>query len=254
VRVVFAVVLAMGCGRLGFGTESIATSGDGGDAPAAIDGSGSGSASSITYVAPAAMTFGTMGSTLTFTLQAARAGNAVVVLFACSGSQMPTTGALTGGAWTFTPMTAVYGSAGNQLWGQTFVAISPDALPVTITATWTAANCNRGLSVLGDELAGIDPTGGNVTFDAHTELTGALGPVTGSIVTAHPSDAVWAAAYSGNALIAIAPGYTKGADDGNGDWSEYELTSDAAGTTEPVTFDSPAVPWLLGAVTLKPAS
>jgi hypothetical protein len=63
---------------------------------------------------------------------------------------------------------------------------------------------------------------------------------------------VWAAAYSGMALTAVGSGYTKAADDGNGDWSEYKLTADPAGTTEPVTFSSPAQPWLLGVVTLKP--
>ena len=242
-RLALAVVWAMGCGRVGFGTVSANNSADGADA--SVDGDSS-APGAIAYVGPVAMQWLTMGSSITFTLQAANAGDAVVLLFACSGSQMPTTGNLAGGAWSFSPLTAVYGSAGTQLWGQTFGAIAPDTTAVTITASWTAANCNRGISILGDELSGT------TTFDGDAEMTGAVGPVAGSIVTAHAGDAVWAAAYSGGMLNAVGTGFTKGADDANGDWSEYELTVDPAGTTEPVGFDSPAQPWLLGVVTLMP--
>jgi hypothetical protein len=250
-RAALAMVLAVGCGRVDFGSAASNTV-DAIDDARAMTGSGDTAPTAISYVGPVAMTWMTMGSSITFNLQAANAGDAVVVLFACAGSQMPISGALAGGAWSFSPVTAVYGSAGNQLWGQTFGAIAPDTSPVTITATWTAANCNRGLSVLGDELTGVDPGGGAITFDADAEMVGAVGPVTGSVITAHAGDTVWAAAYSGMALTAVGSGYTKAADDGNGDWSEYKLTADPAGTTEPVTFSSPAQPWLLGVVTLKP--
>ena len=128
-RAALAIVLAAGCGRVDFGSGASVTI-DASDDAHAMTGSGDGPPSAIAYVGPVAMSFVTMGSSTTFTLQAANVGDAVVVLFACSGSQMPTTGTLTGGAWSFSALTSVYGSSGNQLWGQTFGAIAPDTSPV----------------------------------------------------------------------------------------------------------------------------
>ena len=161
-RLALAVVGAMGCGRVGFGTVS-ATTADGGDA--SVDVGITIPPGAIAYAGSLGGTLITMGSTISLTAHAAQAGDAVVVFFACSGSQMPATGAITGTGW---------------------------------------------------------------------------------------NDAVWAGCYTGTALVSVGAGYTKAADDGNGDWAEYKVTTDPAGTMETAAFSNAAQPWALAAVTLKP--
>jgi hypothetical protein len=51
---------------------------------------------------------------------------------------------------------------------------------------------------------------------------------------------------------ATGAGFTKGADDGVGDWAEYRITGDPAGTVEDVEFTNDNVGYVLSMVTLKP--
>lgn len=73
-----------------------------------------------------------------------------------------------------------------------------------------------------------------------------------TIPLGHPGGAVWAARNSDSSVNAVGPGFTKGADDNVGDWSEYRITDDPAGTVESVAFANDNVGYVLSMVTLKP--
>lgn len=241
-----AAVLATGCGHIGFDTIG-APGGGGTDAPGGGD-SGGPPTGAVAYVAPAGAHFRVMGGTQTFALQAVQAGDAIVMFVACSGAQIPSTATVTASGWTFTALGPVTGSSSSQLWMQTLGAIAPDTASAQVTVTLVGSNCNRGTSALADEFANVDPV---MPFDAHAETTGS-GNVSGTITTAHAGDAVWGACYTGSMLTAVGAGFTKGADDANGDWSEYKLASDPLGTVETVTFTNGAQPWALSMATIKP--
>jgi hypothetical protein len=56
-------------------------------------------------------------------------------------------------------------------------------------------------------------------------------------------------------LTGVGPGFTKTGDDQMGDWSEYKITSDPAGTQESATFDNTAgANFAITAVAIKPAA
>jgi hypothetical protein len=106
--------------------------------------------------------------------------------------------------------------------------------------------CNA-ITSLGDEFAAIAPFSA-IRSDGMNAITGA-GDCLGTVSTSHPDDAVWAACDSDSNVTATGPGDTKGADDGTGDWSEYKITTDPAGTVENVAFPNTSF-YLLSMMTL----
>ena len=220
---------------------------------AARDGVSDGIApGTITWV----KTFVTQGNgatTLSDTFgSSATAGDAVVLQVFCANTVAPIGVTLSASGWTFTQLGAVVGSTTSGYWGTSFAAIAPSSTPTTFTASWTAAMPCTFMDELGDEFAGVDPSGGTITFDAHSELL-ANGNCTTSLTTRDADDAVWAACTI-NTVTAVGAGYTKSADDGHGDWSEYKLTADPANTIEGVEFDtvSGMDDYVVTAVTIKP--
>ena len=57
-----------------------------------------------------------------------------------------------------------------------------------------------------------------------------------------------------NDVTSTGAGFTKSADDGHGDWSEYKLTTDPAGTPEGVLFQTSTGmdDYVVTAVAIKP--
>jgi hypothetical protein len=73
------------------------------------------------------------------------------------------------------------------------------------------------------------------------------------VVTGHTGDAIWAACMSSGSLLDVGPGYTKASDDLGGDYTEYKLTTDPAGTHEPVVFINGGTDdFTIAAVAIKP--
>jgi len=223
--VTVSLVLVSACGRIDFEARGSAS-----DA-AHDDGTAVGPVSWVkTFVET-----GGGNPTLPYTFTAsATAGDAVVLQVFCASNNAPTGVTLAAPGWTFTQLGAIVGSTASGYWGTSFGAIAPDAAPATFTVTWPGATPCNFIDELGDEFAGAAPSGGAATFDAHAELISS-GECTTTLTTRDANEAVWAACTI-NTVISVGAGYTKSADDSDGDWSEYRLTADPANTVEAVEF------------------
>jgi hypothetical protein len=192
----------------------------------------------------------TTGPVDNFMANAQQQGNAVVLLVACAGSTMPTGVSVSAMGWSFDPLGPITGTADE--WAASFGAIAPDAEPALFRVSWTGSGCDNARAELGDEFTNTDPAGGAITFDMHSEAAGS-GTAMAIVTTGHANDAVWGACVSSGTLTDVGVGYTKGADNSRGDWSEHLITTDAAGTTEQVTFkNASANGYVLTTVTIKP--
>jgi hypothetical protein len=205
----------------------------------------------IAYVAPFVARSSGSGATETFSGQAHAAGNAIVVQVSCAGNAIPDAATLTATGWSFQLLGGVTASTASPQRSATFVAIAPDALGTTFTLSWSGSTCQGGKNDVGDEFAMVDPAGGAITFDSFNATEG-IGNCVGTVRLGHDEGAVWAACNSNDSVNAVGRGFTKGADDNVGDWAEYAITHDPAGTVEPVEFDNDNVGYVLSMVTLKP--
>ncbi|MGE5184422.1 MAG: hypothetical protein ACM31C_20270 [Acidobacteriota bacterium] len=239
-----ALVAALpACGRIDFdalaGAHDAAAGGDAGDdAPSAP----------VAWVQVFAARHPGAGAADTFATSAAHAGDAIVLEVACSGSTTPTAVTVTAPGWTFTPVDPIAGSTATQLYAASFVAIAPDTAATNVSVTWAGSTCDVGKAELGDELANVDAAG---AIDRHAIAPG-TGPCSGAVPTSRANDAVWGACFCATQITGAGPGYTKGADNAGGDWSEYKITTDPAGTPEQVSFASPNVGFVLAMATLPP--
>jgi len=190
-------------------------------------------------------------TTDTFTVQAHAAGNAIVMQVGCAANATPTAVAVTAPGWTWTQMGPILANTASTERAAIVVAIAPDANPVQLTIKWTGSTCNSSVNDLGDEFAMTDPAGGAITFDSAVQMQG-QGTCTGMITTGHDSDVVWAACDTSNSVSSVGSGYTKSADDSAGDWSQYKVTTDPAGTVETPSFANANNGFVVSMVTLKP--
>ena len=243
---VVGLVAVAACGRVGFASRI-----DGGR----IDEDAGSPPARIAYVAPFVQRNGGAGAAETFTAQAHAAGDAIVIQVGCGASTPPTGVTMTAPGWMFTELHAITSSTVSNENAATFGAVAPDANSVTVTVSWQGTDaCNISKNDVGDEFAMTDPAGGTITFDGamQTEDSGTKGNCVGTVSTGHLDDAVWAACDSAGSVQGVSAGFTKGADDGNGDAAEYRVTTDPAGTAEPITIGN-TVGYVLSMVTLKPA-
>ncbi|HTR52931.1 MAG TPA: hypothetical protein VMJ10_19585 [Kofleriaceae bacterium] len=240
-----ACVLACACGRVGFDATTGGTR----------DGS-AGSDSELTGAIAWAGSFLARdwgpGTTDTFSAQAHAAGNAFVLDLACHGTVVPTAVSLTAPGWTIDSLDPITESPDGLFASATFGAVAPDTAPVTFTVTWTGTpSCSAVSSELGDEFTANDPTGGATTFEAHTQAAGTAN-CTAGVTTAHANDAMWGGCYTDDALTGVGAGYAKAGDDHDGDWSEYNVTTDPAGTAEQVRFVVSGSSSVTAAIAIKP--
>jgi len=219
------VCVLCACGRIGF--EQIEPADATTGTPAAWMG---------TFVANGHNTNSTAD---TFTAAATTAGDAIVLHLYCTSNMAVTGATIDAPGWTFTTL-GFTGSATNTDWVADVSAIAPDTLSTTFTVTWAGTTRCQFMDELGDELRG--------TIDAHVETLGATGNCAAS-VTPTAAGVVWAAC-SGN-VSACGSGFTKGADDGNNDWSEY-APAGVAGVPESIEFaQAPVTSWVMTAVTIR---
>jgi hypothetical protein len=264
VRRVVEVALALSwvvvgaCGRIGI--DAIIEARD-----AAIDGAGpsdtpddapidapiDGPPPRVVYVGTFVQRALSSGNPTPFTAQARAPGNAVVLQVSCAGNAVPTAVAVTASGWSFTQLGPIVASAMSPQRSATFAAIAPDTIATAVSVRWTGSNCAAGTNDLGDEFSMTDPAGGQITFDNARTVMG-VGDCAGTIATMHAGDAVWAACNSDASVNAVGPGFIKAGDDAVGDWTEYKITDDPAGTMEQVVFLNDDVPFVLSMVTLKP--
>lgn len=242
---------ASACGRVGFKLLDDAAASADTLAGAPADAAADAPPARIVHVGAFVARNAGGGATETFTAQAHAAGNAVVVQVSCAGTAVPNAVTLTAPGWTFQQLGGVTASSVSPQRSATFVAIAPDAVGATFSVAWSGSACSDGKNDVGDEFAMVDPAGGALTFDGASATEG-TGDCVGTIPLGHTAGAVWAACNSDNSVNAVGPGFTKGADDNVGDWSEYMLTDHRAGTIESVAFDNDDVGFVLSMVTLKP--
>ena len=120
-----------------------------------------------------------------------------------------------------------------------------------LAVTWPL-QCS-GVAAIGDEFANVDVTGGTTTFDGHVETTG-TGDCAASLATSHPGDAVWAACSSYGEVTGVGLGFTKGADNADGDWTAYRTADDPVGSIELGSFTNNLEEYTMEMVTLRPAA
>jgi hypothetical protein len=191
------------------------------------------------------------GGTLTasFMASAANAGQVVVIHLFCQNAVAPNSVTLTAPGWAFLQIAPITGMAATQFWATSVFAIAPDTTSATFAVTWTAAQNCSFVGELGDAFTGADPLS---PIDAHFELAGTGNGCPGSVTTQHAGDAIWSACTA-NKVMATGVGFTKSADDQDGDWSEYKLTSDPANTIESATFGITAgAPFVVTSVAIRP--
>jgi hypothetical protein len=229
------------CGRLGFDAARVG-------ADAAPDANADAQHVPIAYVQPFIARHPGAGANDTFTIQALAADDMIVFQASCSDTTMnPASIAVSAPGWTWLALDPITGDPATMLWSATFAARAPDTTPATMTVAWASTACNVGKGELADELAGVASVGLASTVHGTNDCTG-------TINTEGANEAVWGACFTATALVAVGPGYTKGADDGGGDWAEYKITTDPASTVETVSFTNAAVGYVLSMITLRPAA
>jgi hypothetical protein len=207
VRVVAVAVCLLSCGRIGF------------------------DASEVTWVQSFAHSHIGSGTQQSVEARALASGDAVVLAATCTTSTAQTGVTVSAPGWTFAPVTPLDGAAAAVHWAASFGAIAPDTAHTVVTATWDLP-CDTGMTLFADEFANAAQGGGTSTFDNHAEDHGA-GACTATVATSRPGEIVWGVCDAFNHASAPGPGYTKGADDGVGDFAEYKVST---GATETLSY------------------
>jgi hypothetical protein len=243
-----AICLACGaCGRIGF--DGLAS--DGGSLPATPDAALGAVQSRIAYVGTFAKRKADAGAMDVFTGRAQAAGDAVLLQVSCGATTAPSDVAIDAPGWPFVLLGPLTSSASQS--SATFAAIAPDPDLVSIMVIWSGGSgCDFSTNDLGDEFAMADPAGGTTTFD-NSNMVAGTGNCTGSVVTGHADDAVWAACNTAGNMTDPGDGFSPATADDAGDLSEFKITDDGANHSELVQFSNPSGrEYVLSMVTLKP--
>ena len=190
------------------------------------------------------------------TIQASNANDAIVVGTICqNNSNTPSLVVATAPGWTFAEVGTISGTTGVG-WAAEFSAIAPGTNSTSLTVTWTVVGGCLFTSVMGDEFTGNDTTGGATTFDATGTLfanssSGACDFT--SVKPGNDNDALWGECAPLTSISAVGSGFTKGADDGAGDWTEWKiLGAGTSGVSQRINFTSTGG-WVSFGMTIKAA-
>lgn len=193
---------------------------------------------------------GVAGGVQTFTAAAGAAGRAWIICAEITQPSAPTNCTITATGWVFTLLGTIRGNAAAG-WVALFGAISPDTVSRTFTITWTGASGQTFLEAIGDEFSGNDTTGGTTTFDNTAVASGNSTGPTVNITPANADDGLWGVVI--DSATVVGSGFTKAADDGLQDWSEFKILVGQSGVAQTVNFTGGGGDWTIGAVTIKPA-
>jgi hypothetical protein len=143
---------------------------------------------------------------------------------------------------------SINGSAAN--WTALFKEYSPNTSQATITASWTVSGgCSNGgpfFNDLVDEWSGVDQSN---FVDASNSGNGS-GSCSLNVTPAAANDGI--DGFCNDTVTGVGNGYTAGANDGSGDWSEYRVLSASSGVAQTVSFTGGGT-WEEFAVAVKPS-
>jgi hypothetical protein len=191
-----------------------------------------------------------VSSTGTFTTSATNTNDAVCIQVAAAASTLPTSATLTASGWSFTQISS-FTTWPAVASAASFCAIAPNTNSVTFTATFSGGVSFTAISIIGDEFSGNDITGGTTTFEATNSATATSGSPTLNITPVNNNDALWGAVQ--DTTSAVGSGYTKGADDTQGDWTEWKILVNNGGVSQVVNFTG-GPGYILQAVAIKALS
>jgi hypothetical protein len=193
------------------------------------------------------------GSGESFPAQAQAAGDAIVMQVACTDGASPSdsvTVTVTAPKWTFTQLGKVEHSGSTQ-YAATFFAIAHDTATANFDVTWNGTGCSVSKDELADEFSIADAAGRKFTVDASSTTAG-NGNCTRTVTAGPATGAVWAACLSEAKLANVMPpmGFTRSADDKNGDWAEYLIPSPPGSISVFFQNNDSSTPYVLSIVAL----
>ena len=193
-------------------------------------------------------------NTKTFTYTPQQGNDGVLIAVGCAATTTPSSVTLSGSGWTFTQVGSILGSVGASGWFALFKAYAPNTSQVTITQTWNGLGvnlCGNGskgfMNDLVDEWKGMDPTN---FVDAVGTLSNGSSGCTANVTPNAANDGL--DGLCNDTVTGVGGGYTNGANDTQGDWSEYTVLSGGAGVSQTVNFTSSGAANEF-AVAIKPA-
>lgn len=183
----------------------------------------------------------------TFSYTASTTGDGLLFQISCAASTTVSATSMSATGWTFTQIGSINGTTTTGF-GALFRAYAPNTSAATVTFSFTATTggCGAFMNVLVDEFSGMNATN---FVDVSTPGTGTTGICSYSVTPTVNNDALWGGCNG--AVTAVGAGFTKGADDTGGDWSEYKLLSGGSGSAQTVPFTGTSGPWEGFAVALK---
>lgn len=153
----------------------------------------------------------------------------------------------TGGhTWaTMNAADSIAGAGTAQSWWTR--ATTAAAITITVTPSQVAGGLFGGvlIDVFDGEIASGDPV------SAASSATFPSGSITSSITPLHDDCLLWGCAF--DTITAVGAGFTKGADDAAGDWTEYKALTGQSGASQTVNFTGSGAAVLLKAA-LRPVA
>jgi len=165
-----------------------------------------------------------------FSIQVAKAGDLVLLFTGCETAQASASASIVVAGWNVMPLTDASGGASGRFVGA-FYAIAPDTNASFASVSWNVSGCSD-LIVFAEDFRSDT---GTIAIDGQS-ATIANGSCDALYTLQHTGAAVWVGCHPTMFINDVATGWTKGADDGTGDWAEYKLTTDPAGTQEHASF------------------
>lgn len=178
----------------------------------------------------------------TFTYTATTTGNAVLFGIGCGPASAPTI-TLSASGWTLTQVGSTIGSA-TAGFAATFKAYAPNTSAATFTFGCSVSS--SFLNDLIDEFNGMDATN---FVDNNGSGTNTTGGCSLSITPVVNDTGLW---FACNDTVTGTGTYTKGADDTQGDVSEWKILSGGAGASQASGWTTTGAFTIFG-VSIKPA-
>jgi hypothetical protein len=200
---------------------------------------------------PGNLSGGAAGATVaTITYTAGGTGNLVLVwVTMVPQSASPTSVSLTATGWTFSQVGGIINGGASAGCGAIFVAYAPNTSAATLTLTWNQPTANWFSDLIQEFSGGMasSPTAGSNFATGTGTPTVSLTPTANSCL-------IWVACNDSVTAVGSIGGITaiKGADDTQGDWSEYQVLTGNTGVAQSCTITGSGA-YLIGAVAIRPA-